>query len=125
MSAIEIGQVLTCNDLQVCFWDECVDPPVKRDPYAVLYSVGFYEGCTDNLFQESINQTPLTNGTGCYWVPKLTNYDANLVPGQYFIKWAWKDDVNSNWQQCRYNFTVYTVGYCLPNLGRDSKCATC
>jgi hypothetical protein len=124
MVAIELGKTLTCNDLQVCFWDECVDPPVKRDPNDIMYSVGFYEGCTEKLYSESVNQDPIRSSVGCYWIPKLTNYDANLTPGKYFVKWMWKDGASDNWNACKQEFTIYQKGHCLPQIG-TIKCAQC
>ena len=123
MTAIEIGQTLSCNDLTVCFWDECVEPPVKKDPYIINYSVGFYEDCCSvSYFNESIEQEPLRASEGCYWVPKLTNNDSSLTPGKYVIKWNWKDTEEGNWQSCTYEFTLYRKGYCLPFQGMQNPC---
>lgn len=126
MSAIKIGNILTCNDLFVVFWDECVDPAVKKDPYEVLYSIGFYESCNGQCFQkffnESIDQVPIRDSLGTYWIPKISKNDAQLEPGNYFVKWKWKDLIDSNWQEICQEFTLYQVGHCLPFKGIKSKC---
>jgi len=78
--------MLTCNDLFIKFYDECVDPPVLRDPVEIFYSISkdgdnLYTDC--ELIEETLDSIPLREGVGYYYVPELP---ANLEPGNYKVR---------------------------------------
>lgn len=127
MPAIKIGTPLSCNSLKVSFYDECQNPSVLRDPYELFYTISKISGdllCTDEqIITETVDSVPLRSGVGIYYIPSIPK--VMITPGNYRIRWKWRENIDSLWRECCQDFTLYSQYDCVTNVGRKSTCSSC